>query len=71
MSDKDYSTSRRAVAAATRMKLENYIVIRSDKYFEGDHMVPVTNLMSGSEILIRRSELGTCCDPSTERYWSM
>ena len=34
-------------------------------------MVPVTNLMSGAEVMIRRKERGGPCDPSMERYWSM
>ena len=38
---------------------------------EKDKMVTVKNLMSGTEIQIRASERGGCCDPSTERYWSM
>ena len=38
---------------------------------EVDHMVTVTNLMSGTKIQIRASDEGGCTDPSTERYWSM
>lgn len=37
----------------------------------GDTLVPSTNLMSGKAIMVRRSELGGCCDPGAERYWSM
>lgn len=36
-----------------------------------DTNVEVRNLMSGKPVLIKRSEVGTCVDPSTERYWSM
>ena len=25
----------------------------------------------GNDVAIRRDQVGTCCDPSTERYWSM
>jgi len=34
-------------------------------------MVTVQNLMSRKDVKIRRSDVGTCCDPSTERYWTM
>lgn len=38
-----------------------------DKY---DPMVEVINMMSGKPVKIRKSEAGSCCDPSTETYWS-
>lgn len=34
-------------------------------------MVEVINMMSGKPVLIRKSDAGTCVDPSTETYWSM
>ena len=47
-------------------------VCTSDHFHnEVDHMVTVKNLMSGTEVQIRASDEGGCCDPSTERYWSM
>lgn len=36
-----------------------------------DKKVKVKNLMSGTEVEINASDRGGCCDPSTERYWSM
>ena len=36
-----------------------------------DYEVEVRNLMSGKMVKIAKSEEGGCCDPSTERYWSM
>ena len=45
--------------------------IKSVEAFNGRQLVTVKNLMSGAEVEIRRSEQGTCGDPSTERYWSM
>lgn len=33
--------------------------------------VAVKNLMTGDTVLIQRRQVGTCTDPSTERYWSM
>ena len=47
-------------------KVESYTV-----YSETEPMVTVQNLMSGKDTLIRMSERGGCCDPSTERYWTM
>lgn len=38
---------------------------------EIDPLVEVKNMMSGKPVMIRRSEVGTCVDPSTETYWSM
>jgi hypothetical protein len=45
--------------------------IKSVAAFNGRQMVTVKNLISGADVQIRRSEQGTCVDPSTERYWSM
>ena len=36
-----------------------------------DYLVTVKSLMTGKEVHIRRSDVGGCCDPSRERYWSM
>ena len=38
---------------------------------EVDEWTTVKNLMSGDEASIRKSDVGSCVDPSTERYWSM
>jgi hypothetical protein len=45
--------------------------IKQVEAFNGRQLVTVKNLMSGVDVEIRRSEQGTCVDPSTERYWSM
>jgi len=45
--------------------------IKSVEAFNGRQLVTVKNLMSGADVEIRRSDRGTCVDPSTERYWSM
>jgi len=31
----------------------------------------VKSLMNGKEVQIREEARGTCCDPSTETFWSM
>lgn len=38
---------------------------------EIDYYVETKNLMSGKTIKIRKSDEGSCVDPSTERYWCM
>jgi hypothetical protein len=39
--------------------------------FNGRQLVSVKNCLSGQEVEIRREDLGTVCDPSTERFHSM
>jgi len=46
------------------MSLEEYVKLASEE-------VVVRSLMSGGPVKISRSEVGGCCDPSTETYWSM
>jgi hypothetical protein len=36
-----------------------------------DHKITVRNLMNGQPVEILASQAGSCCDPSTETYWSM
>jgi predicted RecB family endonuclease len=33
--------------------------------------VVVHSIMNGKPVTIQRSEVGTVCDPSTERYWTI
>lgn len=50
----------------------NYAIL-DEGIFEDlyNKMVPTTNLMSGKTVMIRQQDKGSCCDPSTEAYWSM
>lgn len=54
---------------------ENLVVMPTDEYMakreEIDPYVEVKNLINGNPVMIRKSQVGTCCDPSTETYWSM
>ena len=34
-------------------------------------MTTVKSLMNGADVTIPTENVGTCCDPSQERYWSM
>jgi hypothetical protein len=47
------------------------VIDTEEKNRRGSEEVVVQNLMSGKDITITRAVQGTCCDPSTERYWSM
>ena len=39
--------------------------------FNGQQLVGVKNILTGKEVMIRREDRGTVCDPSQERYHSM
>jgi hypothetical protein len=52
-------------------KRQQKAFIKQVQTFNGRQLVTVKNLMSGVDVEIRRSDRGTCVDPSTERYWSM
>jgi len=45
--------------------------IRQVAAFNGRQLVTVKNLLTGQEVEIRRENLGTCNDPSMERFHSM
>jgi hypothetical protein len=45
--------------------------IKGVEKFNGRQLVTVKNCLSGQEVEIRREDLGTVCDPSTERFHSM
>lgn len=67
-----YQSLRAARGAKTRMGLpEKYEPMSLSDYFEGDAEVEVKHLLTGAPIMIPRSQVATCCDPSTERYFSM
>ncbi len=44
-----------------------------NRYFWSERhnpLVKVKNLMTGEEVEIRKDEVGSCLDPSMERYWT-
>ena len=45
--------------------------IRQVADFNGRQLVTVKNLLTGVEVEIRREDMGTCNDPSMERFHSM
>ena len=36
-----------------------------------NEMVEVVSIMGNKTVKVRRADVGGCCDPSTETYWSM
>jgi hypothetical protein len=46
-------------------------MIRQVAAFNGRQLVTVKNLLTGREVEIRREDVGTCNDPSMERFHSM
>lgn len=50
---------------------DNWVVEPYDTWAKNEPMITVKSLMNNKDVQIRKSEVGGCCDPSTERYWSM
>lgn len=42
-----------------------------ENHYGLNDLVEVRSLMTKRPVLIPRKDLGTCMDPSTERYWTM
>jgi len=75
---KTYRTFRGAKIAFTRkyandpnMTVCTYEYYQRTGAIKANEMVKVKSLVGGKEVEIRRVDVGGCCDPSTERYWSM
>ena len=72
---KSYATERGAkigLAAANRKaRCDVYMVISENERRAVDHKVTVRNLLSGKLVEIYESDVGSCVDPSTERYHCM
>ena len=67
-----------ANAPATRGELDNGLALMAVSIADYDktggktanEMVEVVSIF-GKTVEIRRADVGGCCDPSTETYWSM
>jgi hypothetical protein len=69
---RSYKTLAAAKGAMTRRKLGDHLeAISLNEWIDRDIEVEVINLLSGKPVKIRKSQEGGCCDPSTEKYWSM
>ena len=69
-----YKTQTAAKAAITRKwgkRNPTASVIDSETFKKDQPMVERINIMSRKPFMIEASLAGSCCDPSTERYWSM
>lgn len=73
---KHYSTEHGAKIACAKIN-KNYgsgkqWVVKSREEFDLSYnpMVEVKSLMSGKTCMIRKEDVGTGVDPSTETYWS-
>ena len=69
-----YKTQTAAKGAITRKwgkKNPNVEAMDEVTFKAKQPMVERKNLMSGTTFMIEASLAGGCCDPSTERYWSM
>ena len=53
------------------LKADDWKVDSYANWSANEPMVTVKSLMTGGDVLIRKTEVGGCCDPSTERYWTM
>ena len=70
-----YKTERSAKANLTKLKKaskldDEWKVMDYARFRTIEPEVEVTSL-NGNKTKIRASDKGCCCDPSTERYWSM
>jgi uncharacterized protein (UPF0297 family) len=65
--------AKMSLAALNRKNRHNniYRIMTNAEYNERNTTVVVTNLLSGKPATIDKDQVGGCCDPSTERYWSM
>lgn len=70
-----FSLERIAKSVFTKAKLnpEKWAIASMEEYDKLDIEVETTNILGkpGNVVMIRKSLLGTCCDPATERYHSM
>lgn len=71
-----YATERGAKIACTKINKAfgncgQYVVMSSKDYEAGHNpMVTVINCTTGKPVQIRKSDVGGCCDPSTELFHS-
>lgn len=63
--------ARRSATCRNRKSGGGYVAMSLAAFREQDEMVEVRNLMSGKPVMLPKSQVGTCVDPSTERYWCM
>ena len=71
---KEYDTLRGAkISYARKYKkiYRNCVIISAKCFYDNEPEVDTVNMMSGKKVKIKASLQGGCCDPGTERYWTM
>lgn len=63
--------ARRSATCLNKRKGGGHVAMSYEAFREQDELVEVRNLMSGKPVMLPKSQVGTCVDPSTERYWCM
>lgn len=70
-----YNSARGAAIAYGRLDKQNFnhpwCIISEEEFRAANVLMPTKNLLSGKIVMIRKADKGSCCDPGTERYWSM
>jgi hypothetical protein len=71
--NKTYTSKGRAQAVINKSPVHysDCVAMTLSEFRDQDVEVEVTNLISGNPVMINKSQVGSCCDPSTERYHSM
>jgi hypothetical protein len=64
--------SQLAEAVALLPKTKQKMFLAQFEHLVGQKVkVEVFNMMSGKPVMLAWNDVGSCVDPSTERYWSM
>ena len=69
-----YNTAQGAKSSYTRKyknRYPNALITHQEEFYASEPTVQVRSLGNGAIVDLKKSYLGTCCDPSTERYWTM
>jgi len=69
-----YNTERGAKIAFTRKHKTHYptaVITPSKEFYDNEPTVQVKSLGNGAMVDLKKSLVGTCCDPSREVYWTM
>lgn len=69
-----FNTERGAKTSFTRRGYSHndYAITSIQDFYDNvDKDVEVINLMTDRKVIIKASRVGSACDPSTERYWTM
>lgn len=54
-----------------KKRYPNAVIVTEKEFDENEPIVQVRSLGNGQMVDLRKSLVGTCCDPSREVYWTM